>query len=474
MNLKPKHALAIYAGSDPNKFYPSVIADLGMKERQSGNSLHFLDLSGVVGGTGADAASHQIINLGVDSIIFDTAEEVDLIHGSLMSPNLQSALDSSIKSALITYARDDKPPQNSKYKKMAKRLYDEALGAASLFKFYTESLDIGRVYIPNGRFPYQRAIATLAKDAGIETLFFERGERDETHYYLSRHSPIERLPVQDELKQFLLNSPNLEEINEAELWFTNRIAGHGHHFSRGWQDSKEKKHPSSRKKVTIFTSSQDEFEELGDDWKIHTWASQWEAFHIVSRYMLNGGFEIELRVHPNLASKSHKAFARTMQEIKSYKDEFPNARIIGHDSVVNSYELISESDAVIVWSSTVGLEAVRMGKPTYALTATYYDEIVDIRQWLGNESYPEINKFIYETNTDSALRYKIAAFRRDVSIDGLILEFRDRIIANFISTKLLARIGVSRFFVFPALWIDLLRNRSLSTNIRILINNIQK
>ena len=50
---------------------------------------------------------------------------------------------------------------------------------------------------------------------------------------------------------------------------------------------------------------------------------------------------------------------------------------------MNSYDLVTEADIVVVERSTIGLEASLMGKPVWTTQASQWDLVADVRQILN-------------------------------------------------------------------------------------------
>jgi hypothetical protein len=170
----------------------------------------------------------------------------------------------------------------------------------------------------------------------------------------------------------------------AEEWLEARMAGSEgtNSFSAAWKVMGDSSSVAERKSAVFFASSFDEFLAFGPMWTIDAWSSQFEAFDVIMSILEKRGVSLVLRLHPNLASKSRKYFLREVKEILELQKKHPSLKIHWHNSSVNSYQLVSEADYVIVERSTIGLEASLMGKPVWATQATQWDQVADIRQLL--------------------------------------------------------------------------------------------
>lgn len=127
---------------------------------------------------------------------------------------------------------------------------------------------------------------------------------------------------------------------------------------------------STKKNIVIFTSSEDEFVSVGDEYdKYSMFSSQIEGIQeIVKHFLTDPQIRFYLRIHPNLMNVEYYYHKKLYELVK-----YTNLKIIEPQSQISSYSLIDSSDIVIVFGSTIGIEATYWGKPTILLSgATYY------------------------------------------------------------------------------------------------------
>jgi CDP-glycerol glycerophosphotransferase (TagB/SpsB family) len=117
-------------------------------------------------------------------------------------------------------------------------------------------------------------------------------------------------------------------------------------------------------------------------WTIDSWAHQFEAFDLMMSILEKSGVDLILRLHPNLGSKSRRYFLREVRDVKTLAANHPTLKVYWHNDSVNSYDLITSADYVIVERSTIGVEASMLGKPVWVTQASQWDLIADIRQVL--------------------------------------------------------------------------------------------
>ncbi len=125
---------------------------------------------------------------------------------------------------------------------------------------------------------------------------------------------------------------------------------------------------TSVENITIFNSSEDEFLAISKDYDSYLmFPNQYIALKtIFNHYKEDKTKHFYLRIHPNLKKipfKSHLAL---------YGLKYDNVTIIPADSSVSSYTLMDRSDKIIIFNSTIGLEATFWNKPVIALSKYTY------------------------------------------------------------------------------------------------------
>ncbi len=158
------------------------------------------------------------------------------------------------------------------------------------------------------------------------------------------------------------------DLELAESFFSNRRKPRGNKFAK--RHSSKFVLPSRdgfQRLVTIFLSSQDEFASLGKSWK-STFPEDHEIVRRTCERFPNTLFCV--RFHPNQAGIKSDITSQ-FEQIQ----HLPNVHIYYPDDDANSYALIEHSDVVVVFNSTVAVEACWVGKPTIMLGPSFYDEL---------------------------------------------------------------------------------------------------
>ncbi len=416
-------ALIVYYGNDPQ--YLAIVWHLAMGVRDAGETPLMLDLTSMSPGIG-DGYNRRVLRMLRRTSPDEAFRPVLERDGFAMAtiPVRAAAVDASridtdtsVRSALITFSRDARPTTS----KGVWRRFEGALRTSALESYATIAgvLDaddeIRTVYVANGRFPNQRAALDAARHRGREIRHYEKGAGRNT-YWLENHSPLDRLATQAQADVILSPLSQAEAVAAGERWMTGRATGglDANVYTRFFDGRHESSlHVDERKVIGLFTSSQDEFASLGEGWELEEWTDQWSAFDHVLTTLEEFGHRAYLRVHPNFITKSHASFLRESRQLKDLQKKHPSLRIFWHDEPVDSYWLLDQSDAVVVWGSTIGLEASGRGMPVWHLAPSYYDEYVDVRPWYGPHADPAEGDLFYSPDATRALRFMAYISLRD-------------------------------------------------------------
>ena len=126
----------------------------------------------------------------------------------------------------------------------------------------------------------------------------------------------------------------------------------------------------SKNNIVIFNSSEDEFAAIGDIFedkavfKTQEKGVKWIC-ETLEKYE---NYRVYLKIHPNLNSINYDYVERLLLMSNSHK----NLTVIPGDSTVSTYSIMDESDKVIVFGSSTGVEANYWGKPVINLASSFY------------------------------------------------------------------------------------------------------
>lgn len=174
-----------------------------------------------------------------------------------------------------------------------------------------------------------------------------------------------------------------------------------------------------KRNIAIFNSSQDEIAALGGEWEIgKLFSTQYEAIEYVLKNA-DPKIHFYLRIHPNLRGVKHK------EHLDLYKlEKYNNISVISPESKVSTYALLDCCEKVVVFGSTMGIEATFWGKPSIMLGRSLYENL-DVCYKLDNKE--QLLSFLnnpYLTPKDKlgALKYSYYLLDREFKVDKNIID----------------------------------------------------
>jgi len=240
----------------------------------------------------------------------------------------------------------------------------------------------------NGRFASSRAIAFVHRlhNKTSSIRYYERSHSLNS-YVCRNFTPHNRLLINEEMK--LLWNHQIDKqlaTRIGEQYFLSRLAakdGNWFAYSRAMHDVTsvailndrlESTRTNNQLVLSYFTSSEEEFAALGQDWNYSTdqW-SQTDVIDALTSLSNQLGFKLIIRAHPNLHTSSTLSLNKWQQVFLSARSK--DAIIISYDSLISSYDLLDSSDIVVVYGSTVGVESMFLKKPTIVCGPSFYGDL---------------------------------------------------------------------------------------------------
>ena len=265
------------------------------------------------------------------------------------------------------------------------------------------------VFAYNGRFLHDSAVAAAAEQCGLPVLSYDTGGID-TDFDLTIDATHDWSALQDRMKQMMTTWPAAEAHDVGGSWFTDR-RNHAEEANRQFTGAQTIgrgiERSSEEVVVTYFSSSGDEIAELDLDWA-DFFDGQPGALLAVAQVCRDLGYRLVVRTHPHKRSKP-KEDVRDWHEAVKAAD--PDLHLDEH-SDVDSYTLMDQSDVVITYGSTTGVEAGFAGRPVIVMGPSAYDElgcavrvrtVDELRQAMRERTPPQ---------QDSALPYGLMMKRR--------------------------------------------------------------
>lgn len=346
--------------------------------------------------------------------VLEEAPDVDL------NEDAEIQLETAIRSALITFYRTEAPDERKRSVARTRTLLN--IEGRSVYRAITYLLgkydDIVEVDVPNGRFPNQKMSTLAAHDRSIATMHFEKGETP-NGAYLQSYAPQSRLVSQANVEPVLEGLTETQINGIADEWLSHRVPSKEsrNEFSALWVNGLPTTFTADKSAgvriAGFFTSSQDEYHSLGPEWQLHSWASQFEAFDAALTVLEDAGYRCYIRVHPNLATKAHDSFKREREGIRRLQESHPRLLVIWHDDFANTYALLDQTDVVVAWDSTVGLEASARGIPVWTMATSRYGLTADVHEILSPTDLAEDGLKLWKVNPHAAKRFIAYMVRRD-------------------------------------------------------------
>jgi hypothetical protein len=294
---------------------------------------------------------------GITAVPLSTSET----HG--LSLTEKKDLAEGVKSAIISEFRQlpDEAAANPILRMVKRRYFKTSCGLLTSVKSLIKSTAWTRVEVFNGRHACSRFIITAANSASVPFNTLEVTGRGRPIIF-EGHTAHSRVKLQERMMRIPV------DMELAKKWFERRRKPSANKFAK--KHSAEFVPPEQgafRRKITIFLSSQDEFEALGPEWK-----SPFPNYDTVIREtcVKNPDYLFCIRFHPNQAS-----MVTDVKGMFADIEQLPNTIVYYPLDTANTYKLIEWSDVVVTFGSTVTAEACWAGTPAIMLGPSLYDQM---------------------------------------------------------------------------------------------------
>ncbi|PIP92414.1 MAG: hypothetical protein COW00_00805 [Bdellovibrio sp. CG12_big_fil_rev_8_21_14_0_65_39_13] len=236
----------------------------------------------------------------------------------------------------------------------------------SSYLVYLRALSLIEKYKPdevitfNGRFATPRAIVLAAQKHNMKILRHERGS-SYMRYEVFDENIHDFNYISRRVIEFWEKSTSDHRERSGHEFFIRKRRGDGIAWHSLVSEQKRGFFPDKvvgKKRIVYFSSSEDEFAAIADITSSGAWNDQVRVIRTLADACNHlGNFELIIRVHPNVATKSKQS------QLKWNNLVVPNALLIKSVDTTDSYALLDSCDFVATFGSTIGLEAVYWGKP---------------------------------------------------------------------------------------------------------------
>ncbi len=257
--------------------------------------------------------------------------------------------------------------QNRIHRMIRKYLYSHEKSRLAVEFFQPDA-----IIILNGRFLQQAASKDVAADYSIPVYFLEHGGQPGEKYHLELFQTQDRLEFQKSYFGDVTRTHIPTEKIDALLYqyqtnsllnpfIANRL-------------SQESKKNGQGPLASIFTSSIDE-EISCPNWNNDNVENLTNRTISISNYLMGRGYQVIVAIHPNAMNKSWTDLSLQVRTLTQNGIAF-----MPPWSDSSSYKLLGDSDLVVTWRSTIGLEAAAYGKELLVISDSHFDLILSEEQ----------------------------------------------------------------------------------------------
>lgn len=286
----------------------------------------------------------------------------------------------SVLSTYISITRNPYPEISIDSKKYFDHLIEQTCRLTSRVYELVEKHKPNVISIYNGRFFENRPFYDIAKFLNLQFISNEVVGGPRSNELFSKVSFNNCLPhdIQNncDTVKFVWNSSDKdtsEKIIDGESFFTKRRNGlpaadkvyiNGQVkglMPSNWDDNK--------KNIVIFNSSEDEFAAIGKDFEEYSlFKSQIDGIKYLLSSINDKNYHFYLRVHPNLKNIPYKYHT----DLYTLEKDYDNITVIKASDSVSTYDIMDKADKVVVFGSTMGVEASFWHKPVVLLSGAMY------------------------------------------------------------------------------------------------------
>lgn len=308
----------------------------------------------------------------INSISEATFTSIDEIKAFMID---SAKIGNAVVGSIISYLREPKPDL-TKHLALFKTYLKSAMISYFSILNRLSALAPNMFVIFNGRFAELRCALFASRSLNILTYVHERAGVLDRYSLTCNGTPNDIKIIKQEIDDvFSEFSSNVDEKTKiAYEWYDERRENR----AQSWYSFTAKQKPDvlpdlafDRLNIVIFNSSEDEVESY-DEWKNPFYSDQNEAIdRIISDLENDFRYKLFLRVHPNLRGIKNSQ----TEDLGVIHKKHPKLTVISADSFVSSYGLLKSADIIIVFGSTIGIEAVYIGKPCFLMGRALYEDL---------------------------------------------------------------------------------------------------
>lgn len=318
------------------------------------------------------------------------------------SPNLQNLkfenfdVGMGLISSLISLTRDPHFDR-AKYSNLALALGRDAIRLYRLTRELIRANGSDIVILFNGRVASVRAIRRACEAMGVRYIVHELGSSRDKYALFDGATPHQPEPIRDWVDDWW------RFVSEPEAKARAFLAKRRQNVATSWYSYTGKQNAGhcpprdERKRVTFYTSSDDELIAIGDELPPDSpYCDQAHSIRSVGRACRDRGYDFVVRCHPNTPA-SHRHLVAAAREV--------SPTVIEPSSHVDSYALMDCSDVVLTQNSTVGIEASADRKPVFYTGRNLFEQCRSVRRIMNDSDLSAALDATEAPDPVDALRY---------------------------------------------------------------------
>lgn len=284
-----------------------------------------------------------------------------------------SDIGMGVASSFVSAYRDHRPDME-KYKKDIREGIWTSLYVHENAKRMLDDLKPDLVIVFNGRYLEIRPMMRLCEKRGIHFQTHERGGTIEKYILCDNSTPHDLESLAREIVEGWEKAPADREETGKKFFVDRRDR-----ILQSWvvftADQELGSLPPgfdrNVKNIVLYNSSLDEYEGIaGISGKIYADDNKGIA-QLLESFEHREDIHFYIRVHPNLRGENNTQ----VKELDEIGRRFRNLTLIRAEEMIDTYALMDAADIVVVFGSTMGVEAAFWGKPVVLLGNSFYDRL---------------------------------------------------------------------------------------------------
>lgn len=278
-------------------------------------------------------------------------------------------------SSYVSMTRNVMPDITDDFKKFIAFLIRREIEMYDVAERYAKQIEVDKIIFHNGRFSNYKPFLALSQNLHVNYLVTEHDYCDGKvmSHFVENNNVHEIEPCIKLMKENWEIGKTREDAEYlGKMFYERRRKGkaagdvvYTKNQQKGlmpdnWDETKEN--------IAIFNSSEDEFCAVSSQFDSYTlFPTQYDALKAIFEHYKNDTTKhFYVRIHPNLKNVPFKS------HLGLYELKYPNVTFIRPESPISSYDLMDGASKVLIFNSTMGVEATYWGKPVIALTYFYY------------------------------------------------------------------------------------------------------